>query len=373
MKILFIQDTLINAGTEKSLLQILPLVSTNLSFRVVYFYPRHDLKYLYEEAKVPLVFLDLKGKYDFLSGIRKLGKLVKDEKPDLLVSSLLRSNLISRIVSLKTKVPLIGTFVSDSYNDFILENKSFLNLQKFKFFWTLDRLTSGIPKAYISNSYSIAQSHVKTLGVPIKKTKVVYRGRQIPERQWKKPASPGFIFLSYGRLLQIKGFEELIKAFAKVHSKYPNSRLIIYGEGVHRPVLEKLIQNLNLNDSISLPGAISNVTDKLYESDCFVFPSWYEGFSGALVEAMMAGIPIIASDIPMNLEAVIPNKNALTFPVRNVEMLANHMLRAIEEPKGMELLGKEARKEAIQRFDIQVIAEEYEAVLKWAYEEYCRK
>ena len=372
MKILFIQDTLINAGTEKSLLQILPLVSSGLEYSVVYLYPRHDLKAAYQAADIPLIFLDLKGKYDFWNGFKKLKDLIQKEKPDIIVSSLLRSNLLSRMSSFWMGVPLIGTFVNDSYNNYRLEIKQGVQRWKFRFFWGLDRLTAGIPKFYISNSTFIAQSHVKTLGVPIRKTKVVYRGRQVPERHWKKPESAGFLFLSYGRLLQIKGFEELILAFAEVHKTFPASKLVIYGEGMNRSVLEKLIKDLNLIHAVSLPGVKSNVTDKLYEADCFVFPSWYEGFSGALVEAMMAGIPLIASNIPMNLEAVTPGENALVFPVRNNQTLKEKMLFAIANPARMEELGQKARKEAIQRFDIRVIAKEYESVLKWGYDQYVR-
>ncbi|MFC3880924.1 glycosyltransferase family 4 protein [Algoriphagus namhaensis] len=370
MKVFFTQDTLINAGTEKSLLFTIPYFSKEISCTVIYLYSRHDLKEAYEKAGIPVIFLNLEGKYGFLSGYKKLSKLLREETPDLVVSSLFRANILSRFVCKSLSIPLIGTLVSDSYSEIVLKKKSFFQLQKFKFFWGLDRFTAGIPNLYIANSSFIAKSHIKTLGVPIEKTKVVYRGRNIPSQVWKKSAADTFEFLSFGRLLQIKGFEELIQAFAKVHSKYPNSRLVIYGEGLHRPILERLIKELNLTHSVSLPGVIPNVTEMLYQADCFVFPSWYEGFSGALVEAMMAGIPIIASDIPMNLEAVNPEENALTFPVRDVKALIQKMEYAITHQNEMAELGKNARREACRRFDIQVIAKQYEAVLREAYLKY---
>lgn len=370
MKVFFIQDTLINAGTEKSLLQILPLVSPEIEFKVVYFYPRHDLKDAYERAGIPLVFLDLEGKYDFWNGIQKLKDLIKNENPDLLVSSLLRSNLIARMVALWTGVPLIGTFVNDSYNSYQLEIKKGIQRQKFIFFWGLDRITSWIPKFYISNSIFIAHSHFKPLGIPKSKTKVIYRGRSIPNLTWKRGNSEAFNFLSFGRLLVVKGFEELVQAFANVHCIYPNTRLVIYGEGLHRPILENLIKKNDLSEVVDLPGVIPNVTEMLYKADCFVFPSWYEGFSGALVEAMMSGIPIIASDIPMNLEAVTPDVNALTFPVRDVNALTQKMNYAITNQIEMAELGRKAREEACNRFDIQLIAKQYESVLREAYQKY---
>ncbi|MCH7412393.1 glycosyltransferase [Belliella sp. R4-6] len=364
MKILFIQDTLINAGAEKSLLQILPFFSKEIDFKVVYLYPRHDLRKEYLSAGIPLEFLDLEGKYDFWKGYFRLKKLVEKEQPDLLVSSLLRSNLLCRLLSRFSGIPLIGTFVNDSYSEHRLAAKKGTQLWKFKFFWSLDRMTAGIPKLYISNSRYIAESHVRTLGVPLSKSIVVYRGRAVPMQVWESRQGDVFRFISYGRLLQVKGFGELIEAFGKVNEKYPKSSLVIYGEGNQRSELEKLIEQLGLKDKVSLPGVISNVTEKLFDADCFVFPSWYEGFSGALVEAMMSGIPIIASDIPMNLEAVKADQSALVYPVKDVGVLAAKMMEAIAEPDKMKKLGQLAREEATQSFEISKIAQEYEKVLK---------
>ncbi len=369
MKVLFVQDTLINAGTEKSLLNILPYVTSNLEAKVVYLYPRHDLQEDYSRAGISMIFLDLKGKYDFVNGIKKLFKLVKVEEPDLLVSSLLRSNLLSRFVSYKTGIPLVGTFVSDSYHPD--SNLSRTKSQRLKsgIFKILDKWSSNIPIKFISNSEAIAKAHLKTLGVPFEKSVVVYRGRQIPSQSWSKPNNEFYTFLSYGRLIPLKGFEELIKAFSRVYQKFPQTQLIIYGEGNYRTQLEKLILDLDLIDSVKLPGVNKEVTKELYKSDCFVFPSWYEGFSGSLVEAMLSGIPIIASDIPMNLEAISPDETALTFPVKDLDALAAKMVWAIQNQNAMAELGKAAREVAKERFDIREIAAKYEQTLFDIYHE----
>lgn len=367
---LFALDTMGNAGAEKSLLQILPFFSKEIDYQVVYLYPRHDLREEYLAAGIPFEFLDLEGNYDFWRGYFRLKQLVEKEQPDLLVSSLMRSNLLCRLLSRFTGIPLIGTFVNDSYSEHRLAAKRGAQLWKFKFFWALDRMTAGIPKLYISNSCYIAESHVRTLGVTLSKSTVVYRGRAVPNRVWDASEDESYRFISYGRLLEVKGFKELIGAFAKVNAKYPNSSLVIYGEGNYRPELEKMIEQLGLKDKVSLPGVISNVTEKLYDAECFVFPSWYEGFSGALVEAMMSGIPIIASDIPMNLEAVKVDQSALIYPVKDVEVLATKMMEAISNPDKMKRLGQTAREEAIQRFDISKIAKEYEMVLNIFFKSY---
>lgn len=422
MKLLFTQDALVNAGAERSHLEILSRFSEEVEVTLVYFYPKHDLKSAYEKAGIRLIFLDIPESYHFGLAISRLLKLIRSEKPDLLISSLWRADQITRIASWITGVPLVGTLVNDSYAPLAWKDKKGL---KYKGVYWLDRLTARIPIHWIANAQALADSHVKTLGLDAKKISVVYRGRRVPEVWWGKeglgngdlengglgiregidkldgsleeeqnrtpPLERGaggigasaverikkYQFLSYGRLLERKGFQDAIQAFSIVIKKYPNCSLTIYGEGTYRLQLESVVTKLGLKGKVILPGKFNPVydswdhpiygsTDLLLSANCFLFPSWYEGFSGALVEAMMAGVPIIASDIPMNLEAV-SSENALIFEVRNIDQLSDQMIFAIENPQLMADLGRRARKEGFARFDIENIAALYEETLLSIY------
>lgn len=417
MKILFTQDALVNAGAERSHLEILSRFSDNIDASLVYFYPKQELKEAYDKAGVRLIFLDIPESYHFYLAVKKLVKLIRSENPDLLVSCLWRADIITRLASLITGVPLVGTLVNDSYSPIAWKDKKGL---KYRIVYWLDRLTAGIPKHWIANAQALAESHVETLGLDRDMISVVYRGRSVIARKERPKQSHignkelkkgiasaeenfsaknsasenslamtkpiptpqsessqteiSFNFISYGRLLERKGFQDAIHAFSIVLQKYPKCTMTIYGEGPYRSTLESLIESLGLKGKVILPGKFNPVydsrdqpiygsTDLLLSAQCFLFPSWYEGFSGALIEAMMSGIPIISSNIPMNLEAVSP-ENALIFEVQNRDHLANQMLFAIEHPELMAELGQKGRKEAVARFDIERIAKEYEGVLK---------
>lgn len=416
MKLLFTQDALVNAGAERSHLEILSRFSKEIEIVFVYFYPKHDLKEEYEKAGIRLIFLEIPESYHFRLAVTRLINVITAEKPDLLISSLWRADIITRVTSAITGITLVGTLVNDSYAPISWKDKKGI---KYKAVYWLDRLTAGIPKHWIANAQALAESHVKTLGLDNSKISVVYRGREVPELVWKSRSvnqligksvnhdfeterKNTFKFISYGRLLERKGFQDAIKAFSKVLQKYPNCALTIFGEGPFRTELEKLVQDLDLKDSVFLPGKIPNAmgvllngfnlpcigfdspdirsgqaaqpdnrkfeTDhcRLMTANCFLFPSWYEGFSGALIEAMMAGIPVIASNISMNLEAV-SIENSLIFEAQNSEQLAEQMIFAIENPVQMAELGKKAREEAIARFDIEKIAVQYEETLYKIY------
>lgn len=366
MKVFFTLDTLANAGTEKSTLDIISHFSKETQVKVIYFYKGHDLKEAYEKAGIPLEFVNLKGD-SFLAGIKALKKIIKAEKPDIVVSSIYRANIISRIACKQTRTPLIGTFVNDSYGAVRLEELKQKGIGwKFRFFWMLDKWTAGIPKFWLSNAASIAESNSKTLGVPMKKIKVIYRGRESEKfPEWiPAPVTPVFKFIAVGRLLDRKGFSEMIEAFAMLRKTNPAIVLDIYGEGKARKVFESVIAKHQLESSVTLHGMVPNAWKQIYHAHCFIFPSWYEGFSGALVEAMMTGVPIIASDIPMNMEAVTKDTTALVHKVKDTQDIAAKMKQMISNYPQMMEMGKRARKEAMERFDIRIIAKQYEDFLK---------
>lgn len=363
MRILFVLDSLTRAGTEKSTLELIEYLKEGHEVGLLYFYPNHALKQAAEALGIAIFYADLQGKFSLVTGIFFLKRLVAEFSPDLVVSSLFRSNLMSRIVSAQSRIPLVGTLVSDSYGPQAYSGKANLVKMKFKFFWLLDRLTAAIPVKFIANSQSIATSHNQTLGIPMKKMKVVYRGRKPPEKAWVPLHREAYRFIAVGRLIPLKGFRDLIEAFVRIRKRKKKVELIILGEGPDRNYLEKMIENHGLHSEVVLKGSVENPVSDLMQADCFVFPSHYEGFSGALVEAMMLGIPIIASDIPMNLEAIIPDFNGLVFKCKEIDSLTEKMSFAESNKDLMMLLGSKARVEALLRFDIEKIAKEYEQEL----------
>ncbi|HNP53230.1 MAG TPA: glycosyltransferase, partial [Ferruginibacter sp.] len=133
MKVLFALDTLANAGTEKSTLDIISHFTADVEVVVCCFFPGDDLKEAYEKAGIRLRYEPIRGRFPLLTGIRKLKQILVEEKPDVVVSSILRANLMARIACKQTGIPLVGTFVSDSYS--ALRKSSFSLKRRLGFYY----------------------------------------------------------------------------------------------------------------------------------------------------------------------------------------------------------------------------------------------
>lgn len=369
MKIIFALDGLLTGGAEKSTLDIISRLPAHIKPLVVVFYRHYDLKLEFERAGIELVCFDLKGKYEFKQAIRKFSELCSFVKPDLVVGTLFRAEVISRIVCKRMGIPNIGTFVSDTYSSYALEDLPPLMKAKIWSLWILNKITANYCVHFIANSNSIKESNSKKLLIDKSKIDVVYRGRNIANFNFSvdsRLVSERVKFLNVGRLLKSKGQKELIIAFASFIQKYPNATLEIAGEGKYRSVLESTIREYRLEDKVSLLGSVKNVPELLDKCDVFVFPSHYEGFSGAIVEAMLAGAPVLASDIPMNKEAIEHSETGYLFKVKDSSSIEAAMFFALSNKNKMRQMAIKARYIAIEKYDIDSIASQH-AVLYQKY------
>lgn len=106
----------------------------------------------------------------------------------------------------------------------------------------------------------------------------------------------GFKYITMGRLCHQKGQWHLIRAFKNVLRIYPNSKLLIFGDGEYRDKLEKLAKDLEISENVLFYGYVTSPHSYLSKCDCFVFPSLFEGLGNVLLEAIAFNLPIISAD-----------------------------------------------------------------------------
>lgn len=154
-----------------------------------------------------------------------------------------------------------------------------------------------------------------------------------------------------GRLVPDKGFETMLKAFATVAREQDDLRLVLVGEGELRPALERRILDLGLQGRVLLPGHLDDMA-RLYRAfDWMLIPSFVEGLGLVLQEAVMAGVPVLASDIPVFHEQL---GNAGLYAAAGDAESWKKMLRGCLALDPLEVAGRQVRfldpERAWQRF-----------------------
>jgi len=175
--------------------------------------------------------------------------------------------------------------------------------------------------------------------------------------------------LGVGRLEMEKGFDRLLVAVGDLRVRAPEAlrgwTLRIAGEGSQRQSLEQQIRALQLTDVVELPGWIRPISDELAAATLFVLPSRYEGFPSALLEALAAGVPCLATDCPSGPAAVLGASGAALLVANHTSALADGLLRMIQDVERREALGRRGIAVA-RRFSWESMVTAYEEVLQHA-------
>lgn len=359
-RVLFVIDTLEVGGAERSTLEIASRLK-DWQPLICQLYNGSALLSDYSFPNNQIINLGLHGPYQFWKACRRLLNVLEQTKPDLVVATLLRSELVARYCCRTKGIPIVGTFVNDTYSAYELRYIKFSLRWKIRFFQFLNGLSARWCVLFLSNSVSIKDSNSRALLIPASKIVVIPRGRRVPDHF---PARRNIdnqypVFCNVGRLIRRKGQMELLKAFTMLLADHPGAYLRIAGDGVFRKELEQYIEEKDLKSRVELLGTERRIGDFYHNADIAIFPSYYEGFSGAVLEAALAGIPMLLSDIPMNRE-VVPSDGAIFFPVMNVEALYHSMLEVLKNHDQALERSKVAFSFAAGKFDIASIAVRHE-------------
>lgn len=167
-------------------------------------------------------------------------------------------------------------------------------------------------------------------------------------------SGPGRRLVAAGRLVRQKNFSLLLRAFAT--AARPDDQLMILGEGPQRKKLLRLAAKLGIEDRVRMPGHVASVRDVLRSADLFVSSSNFEGLPGVVVEALAAGVPIVATDCSACMDYLLGyGKLGRLVPIRDIAALAE----AMRDAPGSVEVPVAAMQQAAAQFTIERSAELY--------------
>lgn len=164
-----------------------------------------------------------------------------------------------------------------------------------------------------------------------------------------------FTFLFVGRMVRDKGINELVAAFVRLHAHHPSTRLVLVGnyERSLDPVSDDTQGLIGTNDAIEAVGPKrgDDLVRAYAAADCFVMPSYREGFPNTVLEAGAMGLPSIVTDINGSREIIENEKNGLIVPSKNADALYDAMERILTDDAARETMKGNAREMIASRFE----------------------
>lgn len=264
-----------------------------------------------------------------------LRKFIQEEKPDVVVAFAYKAIYRTLIASLFIKMPVIIAVRTDPVGHY--DSK-------------LDKIL--IPLLYPRASGAVFQTEGQRDFFPkyIRENSCIILNPVTDKYlNVEHPAQKEKTVVHSGRLVDFKNQQLLIEAFVQVHEKHPEYDLKIYGgdsfDGT-KELLEETIQKHNAQCYVHLMGSSDELEKQLIKGEVYAFSSDWEGLPNALLEAMVLGMPIVATDCPCGGPRTIMEhrKSGLLVPVKDKDALANGIIELIENPEYAVSLGNEARK-----------------------------
>lgn len=227
-------------------------------------------------------------------------------------------------------------------------------------------LRAAVPRldAYVVLTRADAQDYRRAMPeVGRQHTTLAVIGNALP---WSVPAAAARldtkVIVAAGRLEPVKGFDRLVRAFALVARDRPDWQLHIYGEGGQRGKLEALVQRLELQAQIRLPGHAHDMRTVLAGASVFALSSRAEGFGMVLTEALSFGVPLVSFDCERGPREIVRDRmNGFLVPDGDEASFARALAALMDDRDLRRRLGSEGRRDA-RRFTMEGIAAEWEAL-----------
>lgn len=291
-----------------------------------------------------------------MKAILPLARYLRHEKPDSLITALTHANavaLMARCLSLSS-IPTITTIQNVARPARKIDKA---HIAKIFSHWACRH-----SDAVVADSYGTAEQIVTIAGIPQQLIHTIYnpvisaRMMDMAKMSVKHPffdeqSAP--VILAVGRLSPVKDFATLIRAFALLRREIV-CRLIILGEGIERTKLEKLAEELNVAENISMPGFADNPYAYMAKASLFALSSLQESMSMVLVEALAIGLPVVATNCDFGPREILQNgRYGRLVSVGDAQGLANAMQCALSEPRC------NVPPEALRPFDGSVAIDQY--------------
>ena len=339
-------------GCEVLLVKMLPRMSQHTP-HVVCFRGQGDLGKVLESRGVPVHYLDAKHVLS-LSAILTFRKLIKQYKPQAMVTHLPHADLFGRVFGRLFGIKKIYGYLHS------VPDKKFRCLYWFQYF--SNRLTSFLVPTFFAVSPIIKDRYLGMYHFKPERILVIPNGVELSKFQQpvdKEKKLKSLNLIDYSPILGCvaklrmneKGQDDLLKAFKMVLNTFPKARLLLIGDGPDKSILQSMARDLGMDDAVGFLGNRDDIPELLVILDLMVMSTRLEGMSTTILEAMAAGVAIVTTSVPGNTSILTHGKEAYLAPARDPQAFGRAILEVLQNLNLQTILKKNAF-EASKRFDI---------------------
>jgi glycosyltransferase involved in cell wall biosynthesis len=289
-----------------------------------------------------------------LTCARELAARFRELKPEIVHAHLFHANMATRFARLKLN--------PDENERIRLINTVHVAERRFRpWQFYMERKTAVHAQCEVCVSQAVAEFQRKRTKLPKDFFRVIENGidlRKFSPSEKKGRAGEPLRVASVGRLDPQKDYPTLLRAWKKVSARFPDATLTIAGDGPEGKALGRLCRKLAL-ERVDFAGFVKDIPSLLRSADLYVQSSAWEGFGLAVAEAMATALPVIVSDADSLPEIVAHDRTGLVVPKGKPVALAAAMIELLGDLPRARKLGRAAREEALNRFSVERMVEEY--------------
>jgi len=309
---------------------------------------------------IQVVDLGTRSKWDVRAAYQ-LFRLLRRENIQILHSHLFHANLLGRIAGKMAGVPII---ISTRHSVAIGGKGREL----------INRWTTGWSDVTIAVSEQVRDAEMRWTGLGPGRLVTIYNGIDTERFRSLDPKEADAFRHEFqidqdapligiiARFHREKGHSILIDASPGILDRFPKAKILLVGEGDTRAAIEEEVHTLGLSDSIMFAGIRQDIPRVLSALDLFVLPSLWEGMPIVILEAMAAGLPVVATRVGGIPEVVEDGVTGLLVPPRDPEALAEAIIALLQDRKRAEAMGRAGRKRVEKHFSAERMVHQTEAL-----------
>ena len=285
-----------------------------------------------------------------------LYRVLKQMMPDIVHTHLIHATLLGRLASRWASVPVIVTTEHNTSNW----------QAKYGFLHRVYRWTARWNTMIFAVSDAVMERMVRIGRIGEQSIQVLYNGidvrafdktRKRMDKRSNSKMSP--VIGTVGRLDPRKGHRYLLEASVEIIRQYPEASILIIGDGKMESSLKQIASSLGLNErNNQFLGVQKNTSDYLESMDVFVLPSVEEGLGIAILEAMAAGVPVVATSVGGIPEIVTHGETGLLVEPKNPKMLTDAVLDLLAHPDKADRLSQNAKIMVMKKYNIHGTVEQ---------------